>query len=165
MRKEADRIWAVLDYVFEVPAHLDRDTKARMILTELRDKLNIYHDVRKTRAPTDMLERIGVTPPRRTDQQLSPVNVMGAASEPESSHSPEYQVLGVANGEMLYGPPALRHSPEGSTDSGGNPSLVSMPVPAGGKDNVMIDIDWVSSNQLDCPPFEVDSNRNLERMG
>ena len=64
MRREADRIWTVLDYVFEVPSQLSRDQKARLILTEIRDRMDAYRNARKLRAPTTMMRRLGVAPPR-----------------------------------------------------------------------------------------------------
>ena len=64
MRREADRIWAVVDYVFETPRALSRDAKARLILTELRDRVGLYREVRKLRAPTTMMRRLGLQAPR-----------------------------------------------------------------------------------------------------
>ena len=64
MRRESDRIWAVLDYVFEVPASLNREQKSRLILSEIRDKMGAYRDARKFKASTKMTRRLGVTMPR-----------------------------------------------------------------------------------------------------
>ncbi|MCJ1386821.1 hypothetical protein MMC17_009949 [Xylographa soralifera] len=78
MRKESDRIWRCLDFVFEPPADLTRDQKARLILTEIRDRLGVYSQARKLRAPTGMLQRIGMSPPRRAGDDgsaMSPVDV------------------------------------------------------------------------------------------
>ena len=63
-RREADRIWKVLDYVFEIPPELSRDEKARIILTEIRDKMNAYRTARKLKAPTSMNRRIVDASPR-----------------------------------------------------------------------------------------------------
>ena len=64
MRRESDRIWAVLDYVFEVPPALSRAQKARLILSEIRDKMGAYRDARKLKASTKMTKRLGVSAPR-----------------------------------------------------------------------------------------------------
>ena len=58
MRKEADRIWDIIDYVFEPDRTLSRNMKGRVLLSELRDKTAIYRDIRKVRAPVSMLKRI-----------------------------------------------------------------------------------------------------------
>ncbi|KAI9666661.1 MAG: hypothetical protein M1821_004597 [Bathelium mastoideum] len=77
MRKEADRIWACLDYVFDLPPNLNRDQKARLVLGELANQMKAYHSLRKTRAPVQMEKMVGIRPPRRVgdghrlDQQSS----------------------------------------------------------------------------------------------
>lgn len=58
MRKEADRIWNIIDYVFEPDRSLSRSMKGRILLSELRDKTAIYRDIRKVRAPVSMLKRL-----------------------------------------------------------------------------------------------------------
>ncbi|ROW18047.1 hypothetical protein VPNG_00338 [Cytospora leucostoma] len=50
--KEANRIWACLDYVFGLDSHLPNDGKGRQILTEIMGKMGMYLSMRKTRAPT-----------------------------------------------------------------------------------------------------------------
>lgn len=58
MRKEADRIWDIIDYVFEPDRSLSHSMKGRILLSELRDKTAIYRDIRKVRAPVSMLKRL-----------------------------------------------------------------------------------------------------------
>ena len=83
MRREADRIWLIVDYVFETPSHLSRDDKARFILTELRDRVGLYREVRKLRAPTTMMRRLGLQAPRSArDQQRGPPGSAGSLDEP-----------------------------------------------------------------------------------
>jgi hypothetical protein len=76
MRKEATRIWDILDYVFEPDLSLSRNMKGRYLLTELRDKTAIYRDIRKVRAPVSLLKRLsqGQKPhPRRIkDEPIAP---------------------------------------------------------------------------------------------
>jgi hypothetical protein len=72
MRKEADRIWNCLDYVFETDRTLSRAQKGRVILTELRDKLAVYRDIRKIRAPVSMMKRLYQKAPRRVNEATDP---------------------------------------------------------------------------------------------
>lgn len=78
MRKEADRIWKCLDYVFDIPPNLDREQKARLVMGELSNRMKVYHSLRKTRAPVSMEKIVGMKPPRRVgdghrlDQSTSP---------------------------------------------------------------------------------------------
>lgn len=58
MRKEADRLWWCFDYIFETNRSLSRAQKARIIITELRDKIAVYRDIRKIRAPVSMMKRL-----------------------------------------------------------------------------------------------------------
>ena len=54
MRREADRIWRCLDYVYEVPPEMPRVEKGNIILTSIRDRLGYYRDLRRLRAPVAM---------------------------------------------------------------------------------------------------------------
>ncbi|MCJ1345373.1 hypothetical protein MMC31_003580 [Peltigera leucophlebia] len=69
MRKEADRIWACLDYIFEVPPQLSRENKGRWIITQVRDKTAIYQGARKTRAPTGLTDQLRARQPSPQDQK------------------------------------------------------------------------------------------------
>lgn len=53
-RKEADRIWACLDYVFETNPAEPRRLKGKKILSELQQKAAVYQSMRGMRAPTVM---------------------------------------------------------------------------------------------------------------
>ncbi|KAI9877433.1 MAG: hypothetical protein M1830_003918 [Pleopsidium flavum] len=160
MRKEADRIWACLDYVFEVPTTLTRDQKARLILTELRDKTGVYRDLRKMRAPNGMIERLGQRPTRAVeDRGLSPDNGPQARHTSESAGS-DMSFTAVANGEPFFTPPAT--SPEGSSGSN-SAAPTTQRGPLNMKDDVMIDIDWtewdklfppdINTGELDLPQY------------
>ena len=65
MRKEADRIWKCLDYVFDIPPTLNREQKAKLVMTEMAHRMKAYHSLRKTRAPVSMEKMVGMKPPRR----------------------------------------------------------------------------------------------------
>jgi hypothetical protein len=72
MRKEADRIWNCLDYIFETDRRLSRAQKGRAILTELRDKMAVYRDIRKMRAPVSMMKSLYQKAPRRVNEATDP---------------------------------------------------------------------------------------------
>ncbi|KAL9113955.1 MAG: hypothetical protein Q9227_002089 [Pyrenula ochraceoflavens] len=61
MRREADRIWRCLDYVFEEvigdPSQ-PRDQKARLIMSEMVERANTYRTARKMRAPVNMMQTV-----------------------------------------------------------------------------------------------------------
>jgi hypothetical protein len=82
MRKEADRIWDCLDYVFETDRKLSRAQRGRVILTELRDKIAVYRDIRKIRAPVSMTKRLYQKPARRANEATDPsLPLNGPSSE------------------------------------------------------------------------------------
>ena len=83
MRREADRIWKCLDYVFETDRTLTRAQKGRVILTEARDKSGMYRDVRKIRAPVGMMDRLLQKPPRRAGDPTNPNLPMNSANAVE----------------------------------------------------------------------------------
>lgn len=53
-RKEADRIWKCLDYIFETDKSLPREEKGRIILTQMKEKTGVYQEMRKMRAPASL---------------------------------------------------------------------------------------------------------------
>jgi Fungal specific transcription factor domain len=67
MRQEADRIWRVLDYVFETDPSMDREQKCRAILSEIRDRTAASRDFRKIKTPISMMSRISNTSTRKPD--------------------------------------------------------------------------------------------------
>ena len=59
MRKEAARIWKCLDYIFEIPSHLAPKQKAELVLTDLRDRMETFHQMRKMKVSNQMQQRVG----------------------------------------------------------------------------------------------------------
>lgn len=154
MRREADRIWACLDYVFEVPTNLTRDKKARLILTELRDKTGAYRDLRKMRAPTGMIERLGQRPPQPVEDRGLNQDVNVQIRHLSESTSSDMSFTGAANGEPLFTPPAT--SPAGSSETSNAAVAAAAATQTGPlniKDDLMIDIDWVSYFPLPISSF------------
>lgn len=64
-RKEADRIWSVVDHVFEPDLNLTRVQKARSILGAVRDRAAAYRNVRKMKEPVSMRNRLVTNLPAR----------------------------------------------------------------------------------------------------
>ncbi|KAM5454209.1 hypothetical protein MaudCBS49596_002222 [Microsporum audouinii] len=107
MRKEADRIWRCLDYVFETPSTpalpdnagknarhqliMQRDRKARLILEQLRDRMEAYREMRKLRVPISMADT----------KVLRMTPEAGASREPSPPQASD-QTAG--NGTQLWGP-------------------------------------------------------------
>lgn len=50
--REANRIWACLDYVFSLDHNLTNEEKGKRVLAEIMTKMGVYMSMRKTRAPT-----------------------------------------------------------------------------------------------------------------
>ena len=53
-RREADRIWEICDFVFEPDTSLSRTQKARTIMAAVKDRIAVYRDMRRMRAPVSM---------------------------------------------------------------------------------------------------------------
>ncbi|KAL8660084.1 MAG: hypothetical protein Q9226_000076 [Calogaya cf. arnoldii] len=151
-RKEADRIWRCLDYVFEIPSNIPKDQRGRWVMTEVIDKMGIYIASRKVMAPSSMLERIGSQSTRSgSTTSASPPAAVGKMRQ--------------GNGDSAYGyaPGATTQHTQGpETFSSGVPSFsspapqpaipVSAPPMQGDK---TIDIDWHEWDKLfppDCNP-------------
>ncbi|KAM0715865.1 hypothetical protein Q7P37_008379 [Cladosporium fusiforme] len=58
MRKDAAKIWKCLDYIFDIPPHLSPKQKAELVITDLRDRMEIFHQMRRVRATTQMEARV-----------------------------------------------------------------------------------------------------------
>ena len=146
MRKEADRIWRCLDFVFEPPLNLAPDQKARLILAEIRDRMGVYRDARKLRAPTGMLQRIGQQLPTKEDQRTplesGPLPAMAAGVGPtQGIGGREGSIIGVRHPEDRpedVHPPSLTSGSSVSSGGGGKPVELTL------SDDLMNDIDWVS---------------------
>jgi hypothetical protein len=173
-RREADRIWAVLDYVFETPPGLNRDQKARYILTEIRDKMDMYRNARKFKAPTAMFRRLGQGPPRSVadvaaNRSLSSPKAVpipeidnadgsgppkvGSAQIPDDISNVENppRLLFPAPGGEIHAPVQLQSPPEtvsSPVSSAGHATQGSSSDNTSMFDELMADIDWVSGKNL-----------------
>ena len=161
--KEADRIWACLDWIYECDPSEQRAIKARSVLSELQRKTAVYQSMRGMRAPVVMEKHLGQRPPRISHVQESKersLKFMSRSPEPakavesfaKESEAPAQAVgkmplqdmvyAGVSNGESLWAMPN-HQSPEASSDSNSVVGQPRLPVPGSGVDELMADIDWV----------------------
>lgn len=140
MRKEADRIWTCLDYIFEVPPHLSRDQKGRWILTEIRDKTVTYQSARKLRAPTGLVDRLGQQPSQKSEIPLDTPPSAGKRQHFNPS-SVEFSQGRVA-GDPLYSQNVNVSKVQGNNEPRYLPENIPLPTPTVSDDR-MVDIDWV----------------------
>jgi hypothetical protein len=142
--QDSDRIWSSLSYVFAdiVPEQLDRESKTRLLLSEIRDRLAAYRDARKLRAPNQML-----TKPPPAMFPGSPRNE-GSSPGPESNFSPlqqhkDYDPIspsGHGAGGQYLGPPGAAGPPG---ESAAHHDAVSVSSGGANTEELMADIDWV----------------------
>ena len=91
MRREADRIWRIVDYVFETDPSMTREQKGRAILSGLRDRTGAYRDFRKIRAPINMMSRIYTTPAQKPDQEEGRSALLDFNTDPTPAASQSIQ--------------------------------------------------------------------------
>lgn len=90
-RKEADRIWSIIDHVFEPDLSLTRVQKARSILGAVRDRAAAYRNVRKLKEPISMRNRLVTNLPARGrirgPEMIVPADKSSERSEPPATQS------------------------------------------------------------------------------
>ena len=146
MRKEADRIWACLDYIYDVPRHLSREQKGRWIITQIRDKTGLYMSARKARAPTT-LESFSQQAQRSAAKSTSPIDPSGRSSGGKQVQKNESRPA-VPAGQVSYSQSTNATYTPAGTRSGQMPPLttpISVPPVS---DAPMLDIDWVGFSVL-----------------
>jgi hypothetical protein len=151
-RKEADRIWPCLDYVFETDRAATREVKARQILKELQKRTAVYQEMRKMRGPSSMNKFVGQRLPKKPEQAAKVPAGAGLGYDTTAigrAPVPDVVFAGVSNGETLWAMPNPQ-SPEGGSDVssvlGPMPSMPGDTFPAQVQfkaDDLMADIDWV----------------------
>ncbi|KAI9837427.1 MAG: hypothetical protein M1837_002972 [Sclerophora amabilis] len=149
MRREADRIWACLDYVFETDSARPREEKGRKILTELRDKSTVYRKLRKARAPMSMIQNIPIIP-RRTGEAGTQGDNRLYTKDRSSSHGTSnrgayasssnpgdtfttYREGESGNGPSMQVTPPVSHSASPAEQGLGGTKL---------QEELVVDIDW-----------------------
>jgi hypothetical protein len=116
------------------------------------------------RAPIAMEKHLGQRPPRISESNFRglkyfspPPQTSDSSKISQSTEPPDYvsetqtigrapiQYAGATNGESLWALPT-QQSPEASSDSNSVVGQSSLPVTGSGMDDLMADIDWVSSH-------------------
>lgn len=168
MSREADRIWACLDYVFNMDRRLPPEVKGQQLLQDIQQKTAVYMRMRKMRGPSSMTRAqtsqtvVGGT--SRTNsvaslggysQHMSPVpsTKMETMATPPSMQpgmppapQPQMVFAGVSDGQALWSLPPVQHESPGSSDTSsvGHAHGINMAAPPGaGMGNIMDTIDWV----------------------
>ncbi|KAL8666888.1 MAG: hypothetical protein Q9202_001128 [Teloschistes flavicans] len=150
-RKEANRIWRCLDYVFEIPAHIPRDQKGRWVMTEIRDRMGLYIASRKVMAPSSLLDRIGSQSSRSgSATSVSPPAAIGKM--PPSSIEPSYgfpptKVQPARGSEGFRADQVPYHGSTGKQ--------LSVPTTAPRVQGDKIDIDWQEWDKLFPPDVNI----------
>jgi hypothetical protein len=158
IRYHEDRIWKCLDYVFELNPDLPRREKAQLVLSEVIQKTEVYHSLRRVRAPKEIEDQMGGPPNTAISNmrmQTSPILAHDTPPPPPPpgvgglQGSAEYRIYNpnIAD-HVYYAPPHVdphppSQSPQGSEGTDhmkGDGSFASSSSP---KEN-MLDIDWVS---------------------
>ncbi|KAK3694990.1 fungal-specific transcription factor domain-containing protein [Podospora appendiculata] len=91
-QKDADRIWACLDYVFDLEPNMPRDRKSRCVLNEILGKTSVYRSMRKMRAPTAIATAVVSKQPVKDSppaQSLSPYHQQ--QQQPQQQHQQQQQ--------------------------------------------------------------------------
>ena len=166
MRKEADRIWACLDYIYDVPRDLPREHKGRWIITQIRDKTGIYMSARKARAPAT-LDTFAQQAQRSATSSASPTAPPRNSFDIAQPQLNELRPPIVAR-HVSYGQQA--NAPFLPTTIGGSQGQMAAPVghpsvPMAPADAPMVDIDWVSHFHAHCQPTKPLLMPRQARMG
>ncbi|KAL9580826.1 MAG: hypothetical protein Q9203_006149 [Teloschistes exilis] len=155
-RREANRIWRCLDYVFEIPGHISKDQKGRWVMTEIRDRMGLYIASRKVMAPSSLLDRIGSQSSRSgsatSASPPAPVGKMAQSSMEASYGFPASKGQGQA--QAARGSEGFRADQVPYQGSTGN--QLSVPTTAPPVQGDKIDIDWQEWDKL----FPPDVNAN-----
>jgi hypothetical protein len=166
MRKDAPRIWKCLDYIFDIPPHLSPKQKAELVITDLRDRMEIFHQMRRVRATTQMEARVSsmgsassmrskgidlsshqYTSEQGPPQQIPLVDSFGQMNQQSILTAPTAPPL---IPQVQFQPPsAVQTDTSTPSDSRHNSVTSGQPaLPPGssapGSDVLMDDIDWVS---------------------
>ena len=137
---EADRIWNCLDYVFEVPPHMTQEQKSRWILTEVRDRTELFANSRKVRAPLGLTDPLAKQTPLKPSGPNDPYTVGVEARRFQSSQVDLTQTGAAA--EAMHNQYIVPHEGRGVPRVFYSPTSIPMPtVPL--IDDRMGEIDWV----------------------
>lgn len=139
---DANRIWTCLDYVFEVPPHLTQEQKSRWILTEVRDRTELFASSRKVRAPTGLVDRLAQQTPPDSGEPNNPSASGGGIERFNTSRVDLAQ--NITAGEAMRDQYMSLQQGQGIPQANLYPAGVPMQT-APVRDDRMVNIDWVSA--------------------
>ncbi|KAH6660031.1 hypothetical protein BKA67DRAFT_509994 [Truncatella angustata] len=169
MSREADRIWACLDYVFGMDRRLPPEVKGPQLLAEVQGKTAVYMRMRKMRGPSSLARAqtstsvVGGTSRANSvaslsgysSQHMSPAPNMKTEAlatpppmqpgMPPQQPQPQMVFAGVSDGQALWSLPPMHHESPGSSDTSsvGHTQGVNMTAPhSAAMGNIMDTIDW-----------------------
>lgn len=142
--------------MFELPNHLTRREKARLVLCEVAQKTEIYHNLRRMRAPKDVEDKMGPSPSTiRAHGQLSPSAsppLMPVHSVGRMAGHAEYRTFRPNITDQVYYAPMNTNHMMAQTSPHSTNSNASCHDPRRRGESFgstsspgMIDVDWVSS--------------------
>jgi hypothetical protein len=141
MRKDAARIWKCLDYIFDIPPHLSPKQKAELVITDLRDRMEVYHQMRKIKTTNQMEERVVALKEASNRDSASPPSAF-AEQGLSAVNPPQDPVMSGNMPGML--PANFSPPPAAPTESSGSGSRHgSVQAAADIQMGAMEDIDWV----------------------
>lgn len=160
-----DRIWKCLDFVFELPPDLDRRSKARSILTEVAQKSEMYHNLRKVRAPKALTDRLQASESELEKQAMTqdtsppavapiatPAMVQVSLNNAMPGGMPEFRnYTSTTSSDVYYATQqkfATQHvSPAHSSDTGSIVAGVDIGMRSDASSgDLMPDVDWVGES-------------------
>ncbi|KAF2716888.1 hypothetical protein K431DRAFT_234376 [Polychaeton citri CBS 116435] len=170
MRKDAKRIWDCLDYVFDIPKQLSPKQKAELVITDLKERMEVYQHMRRLKATTKLEDRVkGVASQGQSLRDLGNPATREGRDEVDGGHAQPGGELNQTEQQASFAavsplPPTQFSPPLVYTDSTGG---VSRQGSVGGNDTggpqMMEDIDWAewdkyfpvetNTGDLDVPDF------------
>ena len=151
-RREADRIWRCIDYIFERDPAEPRPVKARNIVGEAQHKFATYSERRALRVPLQMnkyayknavspeVQAQVTTEPYQPRPELSPSSSVGRAPVESMMFHGSTRGQPLVSLSNIPSPPA--ESGSDTSSMRGGPPMMPMANPL---DDPMADIDWVST--------------------
>lgn len=152
MRKDAGRIWKCLDYIFDIPPHLSPKQKAELVLTDLRDRMEVYHQMRKVKTTTQMEERVQAMTTSTSRDATAPA-LSSFADVGQTGFSVPIDPTTGTMPPML--PANFSPPPPAPTESSGSGSRQGSVATGDVQMGAMEDIDWVRQHltSISKPPL------------
>ncbi|AEO53530.1 hypothetical protein MYCTH_98955 [Thermothelomyces thermophilus ATCC 42464] len=158
-RREAERIWPCLDWVFRLDPNAPRQQKIIQILTEIASKTSVYMSLRKVRAPMSInravpgKQAVKESPPSQLAEPLPPPS----QSKKLSFHQPDAGVISDLKAEYATCAPPLPSAGAPVTPSlPGTADLLATPFlpPSSSSMGIMIPPQQQQQQQQEYPQYQ-----------